>query len=338
MNSRIPVIIDSDGGIDDSAALWWMTSCGLFEIVAITVVYGNVPLRQAANNIVATVRAAGLHGVPVALGAESSLAAKPIKDHATHIHGDSGLGDRRIDEQGFSYNMETASDLIVRLCNERPGEISVLGLGPATNIALALRQDHYLASKIMDMTYMGGTVHPPGNITPVATFNVGSDPVAAKEMFEADWQRPPLLVPFDTSIRCTMGSTEFELADLKITAAAEFLADPLAYYRESTRMQMPTESRGSELAIHDALTAMTLAFPDIVEVKQLPVTVDVGGDAAWGMTVVDHRAKATNQVTSREPESLHYRTPFKKSIWRLAINADTELFRKNLRKMFGESE
>ena len=153
---------------------------------------------------VATVRAAGLHGVPVALGAESSLAAKPIKDHATHIHGDSGLGDRRIDEQGFSYNMETASDLIVRLCNERPGEISVLGLGPATNIALALKQDSDLASKIMDMTYMGGTVHPPGNITPVATFNVGSDPVAAKEMFEADWQKPPLLVPFDTSIRLSL--------------------------------------------------------------------------------------------------------------------------------------
>jgi len=227
---------------------------------------------------------------------------------------------------------EPAHELINRLARERPGELVLCGLGPATNIALALRENPELTGQLRHLIYMSGLVEPPGNVTPVATLNVGSDPRAASEMFEADWPWSPRLLPLDTNRRCTLKVADLELADRGLTPAARFLAAPLRGYHQAT-----THQTDGGYGVPDALTMIVLAHPEIAEWQKLPVEVDIGGSAAWGMTVFDLRGEFIDRMPPERQAAMREELFGGKSVWNVARKGDRGLFRRQLRGLFGDS-
>jgi purine nucleosidase len=312
----VPIIFDSDGGVDDAAALWWACTHPDLEVVAVTAVAGNVDVAQAAINLATVLDAAGQGDVPVAVGAGRPVGPVPPMDRPKSIHGADGLGDAGIPRVDHTPPDETASELLVRLVAEHPGQLTVVATGPLSNLALAVRADPSWPARVAELFVMGGSARPPGNVSPLAEANIAHDPQAAAELADAEWARPPLLVGLDVTMRATLTPAEFGLVEEGRTAAARFLARPLTFYR-------PVGGRFSppgECPCHDLLAMMAVSDGGILTSLLLPLDVDTGGSAAWGATVIDFR-----------PDQ-----PDPRGRWRIALGVDVNAFRSRVRTLFGE--
>ncbi len=136
-----PVVIDTDGGVDDAVALWWALTDPTLDVLAITVVWGNVAVDTAVASVLRVVHAAGRDEVPVAVGARGPLLPAPDLRPATFIHGDDGLGNAAGLPAPAEPVDEPAVSLLARLVREHPGELTLVTLGPLTNIGV-LVHDH----------------------------------------------------------------------------------------------------------------------------------------------------------------------------------------------------
>jgi purine nucleosidase len=163
-----PVVIDTDGGVDDAVALWSaLTDPGL-DVVAITVVWGNVDVDVATASVLRVAHAAGRGDVPVAVGARGPLPPAPDLRPATFIHGDDGLGNAAGPPAPHHAVEEPAPEMLVRLAHERPGELTLVTLGPLTNIGVAIGDDPRFAANIADCFVMGGSARRTSSTTRLA--------------------------------------------------------------------------------------------------------------------------------------------------------------------------
>jgi inosine-uridine nucleoside N-ribohydrolase len=175
-----PVIIDTDGGVDDACALWWALTDPDLDVVAVTVVWGNVALDIAAGVVLRVLAAAGRLEVPVAVGAAGPMGLAPELRPAGFIHGDDGLGNVAGPfPAGAATLDESALDLLARVTGERPGEVSIVAIGPLTNLGLAVEADPDWAATVDELIVMGGSVARGGNALPLGEANVAHDPIAA---------------------------------------------------------------------------------------------------------------------------------------------------------------
>jgi len=312
----VATVLDTDGGIDDCMALWWGLEARSIDVVTVTTVFGNVSLDQATRNVAKVLHHADRLDIPVACGAAHGLGPAPIEAPAHHIHGEDGLGRAGPADVDHTPLDITAAAEIARLVASRPGELTLVAVGPLTNIALVLRAHPEIAQDVRALTVMGGVARPPGNVTPIAEFNVACDPTAAAEVVAAPWREPPLLVPLDVTYVATLGATELALLEERRTPAAAFLAAPIAHYRARASRQ----SRDGGCPAHDLLALMTVAHPELVTASLLPLTVDTGASSAWGATVVDLRTAIPDAGTPR---------------WRVALDVDVDAFRARARALFG---
>ena len=179
----LPIILDVDTGIDDALALNYATGTAGIDLVAVTAVAGNVDVDQATINARNVLSFLGREDVPVHRGATHPL-ARPHRA-ATHIHGADGLGGAEL--PGSLRPMDTVPGpaTIIRLARERPGELTLVAVGPLTNLAIALNVESRLTDLIHRVVIMGGAYHVPGNVTPHAEFNIWEDPEAAAQVFAA---------------------------------------------------------------------------------------------------------------------------------------------------------
>src|SRR5580700_4258588 len=176
------IIIDTDPGIDDAMAIFLALRSPELKVEAITPVAGNVPLDLSLRNALRLVEIAERTDVPVAAGASHPLLRRLAT--AGHVHGVNGLAGVEFPEPKTKPVHETAPELIRRIVRENPGEITIVAVGPLTNVALALRADPALASVIPAIVIMGGSLSG-GNMTPAAEFNLYVDPEAARIVFDA---------------------------------------------------------------------------------------------------------------------------------------------------------
>ncbi|MGH2726092.1 MAG: nucleoside hydrolase [Actinomycetota bacterium] len=330
---RISVIFDTDGGVDDCAALWFGLTSPRIEIVAITCVAGNVGLAQVARNVAKVLKAAGRTDIAFAVGAGEPLGAAPLIPGDLPVHGTDGLGDVGIPDAGLEPVDEPAVELMARIVDANPGEITIVAVGPFTNVALALRRDPAMAGRVRDLVVMGGAAQMPGNVTATSEFNVAKDPTAAAEMVAGSWSGPPCLVGLDATRRASLSDREFELLAERRTPAAAFLDGPMRTYR---RIEAMVSEEGA-VPSHDALALMSVAHPDVLITETLPLEIDLGPGAAWGMTVVDFRARALARGRIPEAFASMAREAFfgGKHAWRIALDADVEQFRARMRELFG---
>ena len=282
-------LIDTDTGSDDAVALVMALTNPEIRVEAITVVAGNVPLEQGVQNALYTVELTGAT-VPVHQGMSAPL----LRPHegAQHVHGSDGMGDIGLDVYGRAPASEHATDVLHEMINRYAGEITLVTLGPLTNIALALLRDPSLAGKVSNCVVMGGTGRGHGNVTPVAEYNIWVDPEAAQIVFDSGM--PITMVGWDVSYTyATLNEDEAaRLRDVG-TPLATFCVDI-----QAALVKFATETSGLEgFDLPDPIAMAVAIDPSVVtKSRRLFVAVETGGAWCRGQTVVDHLG-----VTGRSP-------------------------------------
>lgn len=180
-----PIIVDVDTGVDDAIALAFLARRAS-QLLAITTVAGNVSIDLSTPNSLKVLSWLGQSEVPVHRGASRPL-AMPYLD-AAHVHGENGLGNAELPASDRSEAEDNAVEAILRLADIYTGELTILTLGPMTNLAIALSLRPGLVDQIRRVVAMGGSFFNPGNITPHAEFNIYADPHAAHQVLSAEWK------------------------------------------------------------------------------------------------------------------------------------------------------
>lgn len=307
MTATVPLLIDCDTGIDDALALLLACASPEADIRAVTCVAGNVDARQVAVNTRAVLELAGHDDIEVALGREVPLLR--ALQTTPETHGGQGLGDARLPEPRRPVSDRHAADLIIAEATARPGELTLLTLGPMTNLAVAVLREPRLPRLLRRLVLMGGAYGAAGNTTPVAEWNVAVDPEAMAVVLRAwaadgpmawgaDAPALPLALGLDVTeqarflpehlrrLAARAGCAEdgTPLAGGPRDPVVGFVADALAYYfRFHERFD---GFRGA--FIHDPLALAAALDPTLVTTRQLTVEVHLGG-AADGQTIADRR-------------------------------------------------
>src|SRR5699024_4103255 len=180
-----PIIFDCDTGVDDALAILYGARNGA-DFVACSVTHGNVPVQIGTRNTLTVLDSVGLDRVPVFAGAARPL-AQPLRT-AEHVHGEDGLGNTNPAPSPRSQDPSPAAVELVRLAAERPGELTLVPVGPLTNIALALMLDENFARNIKRVVLMGGAIGVAGNVGAAAEANTFCDPEAAQLVLDAPWE------------------------------------------------------------------------------------------------------------------------------------------------------
>jgi purine nucleosidase len=305
----MPLLLDVDTGIDDALALLYACASPDVELVAVTCVGGNVNARRVAENTRAVLELVGRDDVPVALGREQPL-VKPLET-STETHGPRGLGHAELAPARRPLEHDEAASHIVDVARARPGEVTLVTLGPLTNLAVALDREPSLPNLLAGWVLMGGAYRAPGNTTPTSEWNIHVDPHAAKAVFAA-WARRsgslPLAVGLDVTERARFvpehlrrlavraGAQPLDAAGLgrepvEVVGSVEanpvlrFIADALRFYFE-----FHANYDGFYGAfIHDPFTVAAALDPALVRRQGVHVDVESGPGLAHGMTVADWR-------------------------------------------------
>jgi purine nucleosidase len=280
MTDTIPLLIDTDPGVDDALALLMAFDDPRHRVVGLTIAAGNVGLRHTVANALKLCEVAGVD-VPVFAGCDAPL-LHPARD-AAYVHGRDGFGDTGYAPATATARDEHAALAILRLSHEHVGRLLLVALGPLTNIALALKLDPTLPQRVGRFVVMGGAVTAHGNITPAAEFNVAFDPEAAHIVFQAF---PSIdLADWEATMAHGFAHSDFE-AWLRVEA-------PLARFYDGISRQTrewSSDRRGDHWHSADALAMAFALEPDgALEVESRPVAVELDGRHTRGATVVDWR-------------------------------------------------
>jgi len=275
----IRVILDVDTGIDDALAIALALRHPAVQLEAVITVAGNVSLELTTRNSLRVLDWLGATSVPVYAGAGRAISGA-VRE-AKHWHGPDGLGGAALPESTRSASTDGVEYLCDRLLSE-PGELTLVCTAPLTNLALAVRRDPRVVDAVRELVLMGGPVRPPGNVTPVAEFNIYADSDAAAVVFGQSW--PITMVGLDVTNRVTF--TRAHRAALAAMSSAEAVL-----VHEVTRHLF--DVRGvDKIALHDPLAVAVAIQPDLVSVLQRDVCVETRGTHTLGQTVVDVRGNA----------------------------------------------
>lgn len=283
MADKIPLLIDTDPGVDDALALLIAFNDPRHQVVGLTIAAGNVGLEYTVANALKLCEVADVD-VPVFAGCAAPL-LHPARD-AAYVHGRDGFGDINYAAAKRQAQSEHAALAILRLSHEHAGRLLLVALGPLTNIALALKLDPTLPHRVARCVVMGGAVTAHGNISPAAEFNIAFDPEAAHIVFEA----------FGST-----GRGRIDLADWEAVIAHGLLHDTVvswlqadspraAFYEAISRKtrEWSADRRGDHWHCADGLAMAYALQPDgALEVVERPVGVELVGQHTRGATVVD---------------------------------------------------
>jgi pyrimidine-specific ribonucleoside hydrolase len=270
------VIIDTDPGVDDALALLLAMQSPELKIEAITPVAGNVPLDLTLPNALRMVEIAGRTDIPVAAGARAPLMRRLVT--ATYAHGENGLGGAVFPEPTTKPVATPAAVIIRQIVRKYPGEVTLITIGPLTNIATALNSDPDLASMVRALVMMGGSLSG-GNITPAAEFNVYVDPEAARIVFQSGI--PVTMVGLDVTRRTSLTDEHvrtLEAAQNPVSQAAGKIGrNAINHNHERGYLVGPN--------MHDSLAVAGFLDPAILKLQDYYVDVETTGELTAGETL-----------------------------------------------------
>ncbi len=264
-----PIILDVDTGTDDALALAHAVGTAGLEIVAVATVAGNIDVYRATTNTLNVLSFLGREDIPVHRGATRPLA----RSHraATHVHGEDGIGGADLPASGRPVDITPGPATIIRLARERPGELTLVAVGPLTNLAIALNVEPRIAEMIPHVVIMGGAYHVPGNITPHAEFNIWADPEAAAQVFSAGFD-DLTLVGLDATAQVGLQRDDWDRLGRQPERS---LSAELT--RRVTRMSF--EDKGlTQMYLHDPLAVAVALDPTVVSVERVGVDVVTSGE------------------------------------------------------------
>lgn len=295
---RKKVILDVDTGVDDALALLAAVSDPAVDLLAVSCVSGNTDVDRVVGNTLKVLEIAGGTAVPVARGASSPLIEE--RRHAEHFHGSDGMGDLGLGRPaGRPVDTPAIEFVRQRLVESDESSVTLVCLGPLTNIALLLRAHPEVGSSIDRVVVMGGAVSG-GNATPVAEFNVWADPEAASIVLASGL--PVTMYGLDVYHQVTVSYQDVQ----RLKASGEPVSELVARLLEHLRMASDpnVELAGTDqVGIGDAGALCCAVRPDLLSTRCLPVGVELSGQFARGQTITDLRYRGGEQ----EHHGLGYR-------------------------------
>ncbi|MBA2246486.1 MAG: nucleoside hydrolase [Chloroflexia bacterium] len=289
LTDRNPFLIDVDTGIDDAVALALAVGLGV-DLIGVTTVAGNVPIETATRNTIDVLSYLRADGVPVHRGASRPLVASYRS--ATHVHGENGLGGAELPQGTIREDAIAGPAAIIRAANDHSGSLTVVTLGPLTNLAIALNVRPEITRQIAKVVVMGGAFFNPGNVTPHAEFNVYADPEASDQVFSAGF--PDItLIGLDVTHQTALTRDVWERIGPDATGGAGLLRQILA--RTFT-------DRGMDgFFLHDPLALAVAISPELVGSSPHHVSVTLDSELR-GKTVATSSETGPRVATSVDVE------------------------------------
>ncbi len=282
---RIPIIIDCDPGHDDAIALVIALASEKLDVLAVTCVAGNQTLDKTSNNARRILTFLEKR-VPVAKGADRPL-IRTLRT-AGEVHGTTGLDGPDLKDADFDYEKETAWELQKRLIMESKTKVTLVAVGPLTNIATLLRAFPYVKENIEKIVIMGGGLNN-GNTTPTAEFNILVDPEAAHIVFNAGI--PLVMCGLDITEKSFIMANEVEHLRKNCKRTGIFVAELMSFY---SKYNIALGFPGGH--VHDACAIAYLIQPEMFKTEDLYVTVETEGRYTTGMTIADRRFNPKKQI------------------------------------------
>ena len=273
------IIIDTDPGQDDAVGILLALASPEVEVLALSTVAGNVPLDLTSRNARIVCEIAGRPDIPVHAGCDTPL-SRPLVT-AEHVHGKSGLDGIALFQPASALAPGHAVDAIIDILRREPeGSVTLVAMGPLTNLATAFRRAPDIVPRLREIVLMGGAYFEVGNITPAAEFNIYVDPEAAQIVFAAG--APLTVLPLDVTHKALTSRDWIEQmrASGPVGRAVAGWTDFFERYDR--------EKYGAEGApLHDPCTIAWLIQPDLFAGRHINVEIETQGAFTTGMTVAD---------------------------------------------------
>ncbi len=264
------IIIDTDPGVDDTMAIFFALCSPELEVLGLTTIFGNVHTALATQNALRLLEIAGRADIPVAAGAANPL-TRPFDGPVPAVHGLDGQGEIDLPEPTGQALAMSAAQFIIEQARAQPGEITLVPIGPLTNIALALRLEPRLADWVAEVVLMGGNALVPGNASPAGEANIRNDPEAADLVFGAAW--PVTMVGLDVTLRVHMTAADIAEYATHGNPMSQHISRVLPHYRN----YFETNYDVAGIFVHDSSAIAYLLEPALFKLRRWPIRVGTQG-------------------------------------------------------------
>jgi purine nucleosidase len=291
----LKVVLDCDTGVDDAMAILYGLLAPEIEVVALGCVWGNAPVEVCTANTLRLLELVGQPGIPVAMGLGAPIMG-PLTHVSTEVHGEDGQGNVGLPPPTLRPSGESAAAQLIRLAHERPEELTLVAVGPLTNVAAAVMADRRIARLYRQVVIMGGAFFTPGNVTRVAGANGWHDPEAAQIVYEAGW--PILTVPLDVTHQVCVTAELLDRLRDSGTPAGVHVHRITQHYLDFYGRTFPDQRQCS---MHDALALAIAADRSLIRrSRRARVDIELTGTLTRGMTVGDFRPWARPEDANAE--------------------------------------
>ncbi len=289
------IIIDTDPGIDDAMAIFYALASPELDVVGLTTVFGNAETSVCTENALKLLEIAGRTDIPVARGVDEPL-AMPYRGAVAFVHGSDGQGEVFLPPPTTSALPIDAAQFMVKTVHESPGEITLVAVGPLTNIATAMQLDPEFSSQLAGIVLMGGNAFVGGNASPAAEANILNDPEAADIVFGADCQI--VMAGLDVTEQTVMSSSDVAQFASFTNARAQHLAAIVPFYENFYRGRLGLDG----IHVHDSSTISYLLAPELYTWVEFPIRVDCGNSFCRGKTQpAEHVSDHETEWSARRP-------------------------------------
>jgi inosine-uridine nucleoside N-ribohydrolase len=271
------ILIDTDPGIDDAMAIFYALASPELDVIGLTSIFGNAHTSVCTTNALKLLEIAERTDIPVAKGVDAPL-AMAYRGPVEFVHGTDGQGDVFLSPPTTSAGSVDAVRFIIQSAMGAPGQITLVALGPLTNIATAMQIEPTLTTHLHEIVLMGGNAFCGGNASPAAEANILNDPEAADIVFGADC--PIVMAGLDVTEQTLMTSADIARMSTFGTTRAQHLAAILPFYEAFYRARLGLDG----IHVHDSSTISYLLAPEMYTWVEHPVRVDIGDSVCRGKT------------------------------------------------------
>lgn len=283
------IILDSDPGIDDSLAILLALASPEIVLDGISTIHGNASTAQVTRNALAILELAKAGDIPVYKGCDLPLVKESLLSPETH--GNSGLGYAKLSEPQSRPQIKHGCDFLIESILSSPNEITLVAIGPLTNVAMAIRKEPRIVEKVKEVFIMGGAIQHAGNTTALAEFNTFVDPHSAHIVFHSGM--PITLTPLDVTYQCIFLKADLDRLLRIDSPITKFIADATRFYMEFHDEYQKIDG----CVINDPMTLALTFMPEICDYQELVVDVDISTGVGLGNTFADfynYEKKAPN--------------------------------------------
>ncbi len=283
------IILDTDPGIDDSLAILLALASPEVRLEGLSVVHGNSSTEQGTINALSVLELAKASHIPVYKGCELPLVQPSLL--APETHGEQGIGYAKLSAPQTKPQVEKGSDFLIEKIMSNPREMTLVCIGPLTDIALAIRQEPRIVENVKEVFIMGGAIRHEGNTTALAEFNAYVDPHAAHIVYHSGM--PITLTPLDVTYQCIFLPEDLNRLLRIDSPITKFIADATRFYMEFHDEYQKIDG----CVINDPMTLALTFMPEICDYQDLYVDVDISTGMGLGNTFADfynYEKKAAN--------------------------------------------